>query len=433
MYTTSSGSERLGQRPLKIGYVWHYEAAEISPVSATALHIQAVVRGFQRRGHTVRMVTVRNDRTHFSDNLETWQPVYLSESEQGVSAFRLLERFIRGVQSRLHLPFVRFFDSYRFSQAVATALADCDVLYERFWLLAYGGLMAARRLNIPLIYEVNGDLVEEYTQLGISLSRSQWKAIHFVTRQMFQHAGRVVTVSDTLRQRTIDRWGLDNSQVETVPNGADVSLFANPDQDEVHRLSQHYGLNGGPLIIFVGSFKPWHGLDLLVDAFGRLAGKDQEAKLVLVGDGPTRAELESHVRQLNLAGRVVFTGAVPHPEVARLLNLAQVAVLNPRLSPASLSQSPLKLFEYMAAGKAIVAPAIPNIQQVLEDRETALLVPPDQPESLACALLELLQDHHLRTALGHSAKQKALKNHSWDQTVASLEAIFNQELAKERR
>jgi glycosyltransferase involved in cell wall biosynthesis len=251
---------------------------------------------------------------------------------------------------------------------------------------------------------------------------------------MFQRAGRVVTVSQTLRERTLQRWGLDPDQVTAVENGADVSLFSASPQagtaGQAGSLRQQYGLGGGPLVMFVGSFKPWHGLDLLVEAFSRVSPAHPQARLAFVGDGPTRPDLEAQVSALGLAGRVIFTGAVPHPDVAALLASADVTVLNPRLSPASLSQSPLKLFEYMAAGKAIIAPDIPNMQRLLSHRQTALLVQPDQAGALAQALAELLEDEGLRRSLGQAAARQALQAHSWERTVEELEKIFLEELGR---
>jgi glycosyltransferase involved in cell wall biosynthesis len=284
--------------------------------------------------------------------------------------------------------------------------------------------MAARRLGIPLIYEVNGDLVEEYRQVGIKLTRAQWAAIHYVTRRMFR-AAYVVTVSEPLRQTAVARWQLDPGKVHAVSNGAHTDRFARPDAEKVHRARARYSLNGSLVIMFVGTFKPWHGLDLLLDAFKQLlCSIEQEARLVLVGDGPLRSELEQKVATLNVDRHVTFTGVVPHQDVPALLALADVAVVNPRLTGASASQSPLQLFEYMAAGKAIVAPATPNVQHVLRHGENALLVLPDQCESLANALLQLLVNGDLRRALGQAARQQALAKHSWEQTVSDLETII---------
>lgn len=413
---------------MKIGYIWQYESHDLPPSSATALHVQAVIRGFERRGHAVRMVTVRQGRPHYSDDLKTWHRIVLPRHFVFSPPYRLFERLVRGVQGRLHLPFVRWFESYRFSLACSAALAGYDVSYERFWVLAYGGLLSARRMRIPHVYEVNGDLIEEYEVLGIKLSRAHWAAIRTVTHWMFTRAARVIAVSQPLRERTIECWNVPSTQVVDVPNGADVGLFIHP--EGVEAAAARYGLNGGPKIMFVGNFQPWHGLDLLLDAFAHVAPGHASARLVLVGDGPIRDELEQQASRLGLSEQVEFTGRAPHGDVAALLNLAQVAVVTPRLSQVALSMAPLKLFEYMAAGKAIIAPAISSYQRFLQDRVNALLVAPSDPAALAAALDELLSDESLCSTLGQAAQAQALERHSWDAVVQRLEGIFNEELGR---
>jgi glycosyltransferase involved in cell wall biosynthesis len=408
---------------LRVGYVWQSETADMTTISASVLHITAVIRALEKRGHQVRLITFWRGRPHWSDDLQKWHPIQAGGLADA-PAFRLFERVVRGTQSRLHLPFLRLFDSYRFAEACAAATSGCDLLYERFWLMASGGLMAAKRLRIPLIYEVNGDLVEEYRQVGIKLSRAQWAAIHFLTRRMFR-AAHVVTVSETLKQTAVARWRLDPARVDGISNGAHTDAFARPDGEQVDRTRAQYGLNGSPIIMFVGTFKPWHGLDLLLDAFSQVVfSLRQEARLVLVGDGPLREELQQKVATLHLTPYVTFTGIVPHEDVPALLAAADIAVVNPRLTGASASQSPLKLFEYMAAGKAIVAPTMPNVEQVLKHGENGYLVPPDHCDSLAHGLAQLLEDGELRRAMGQAARQQALARHSWEKTVAEIEGIM---------
>lgn len=404
---------------MRIGYVWQYEAGDLSPVSATALHVKAVVQALQRRGHSVQMLTVRQGQAVVSQDLENWTALV-----PGVDLDHpgMVERGVRSVQSRLQLPYLRYFASRRFSRAARMAFEGFDVLYERFWFSGYGGLLAANSLDIPMVYEINGDLVEEYAQLGIELSSTQWTAIHRITRWMFRRAARVVAVSEVLRQRILERWVADPAKVTTVPNGARVNLFGQA--RDSREVAQRYGLEDRPAVIFVGSFKPWHGLDVLVEAFSRLSASRPQECLVFVGDGPQRAALEAQVRALGLGERVIFTGAVPHEDVAALLGFAQVAVVNPRISPASLSQSPLKLFEYMAAGKAIVAPDTANLRAILSHRITGLLFHPDDPRALAEALEELLEREDLRRSLGLAAQRQALAEYSWDATAEKLEAIF---------
>jgi glycosyltransferase involved in cell wall biosynthesis len=415
------------KKALRIGYIWQYETHGIPLVSATALHIQSVIQGLERRGHKVQLVAIRNSRPHYTNDWQNWIPIETKGQQR--TALRIAERIIRGIQSRLNLPYLNLFESYRFAQACTSALQDCDVLYERFWLLGSGGAIASNKLGLPLIYEVNGDLVEEYNQLGIELSKSQWAAINLFTRLMFNQSAKVITVSDTLKSQTISRWQVDPSKVAVVYNGANVDLITQPHLSAT--IISNYGINNGSqVVIFVSSFKPWHGLDLLVKAFHLVATQNDSARLLLVGDGILRQDIEVQVKQMGLTDKVIFTGAVEQTDVAALLNLADVAVINPRVSPASQSQCPLKLFEYMAAGKAIVAPAIPTIEHILDHRANGFLIAPDNHQVLSEAIIELLNNRQLRSELGIAAQQKALQKHSWDHTVSEIEEIFYSELSR---
>lgn len=405
---------------LKIGYLWQYPTVDISRISAPALHVQAVIQGLQRLGHQVRLLTFHQGQIHFTDDLTNWHPVELASTRS--FWLRPLEKVVRGIQSRLHLPFFSFFDSYRFSEACAAALADYDLFYERHWLNSYGGLLAAKRLKIPLVYEVNGDIFEEYHQHGIKLSRPQWAVLKYINRTMFHKADHVVSVSEVLAQSTINRWNLNPAKVSTVNNGVDIEKFVNL-KDSVS-VARRNNLEGRPLIMFVGNFRLWHGVDILIDAFSAVAATNTQAKLILVGDSPLRADLENQVKRLGLADRVIFTGQVDHQAVAKWLHLATVTVLSHRPTPAAMAGSPMKLFEYMAAGKAIVAPALPNIEKILTHRKNALLFPPADPAGLAAALLELLADDHLRDRLAQTGRAEAVQKYSWDRAVRELLHIF---------
>jgi glycosyltransferase involved in cell wall biosynthesis len=408
------------QDPLKIGYLWQSETADMTQLSASVLHIKAVIQHLERRGHTVRMVAIPDRQHRWTDDLAQWTPI----DSPRPWAMRTVESGLRNIQSRFRLPYFNFFDSYHFSSAAMTALADCDVLYERYWLLNYGGLLTARRLGIPLVLEVNGDLIEEYAQLNIELSKAQWAAIHFVNRRLFQGASHIVTVSEHLRQRTIERWGVDPARVTTVTNGAHVEKFAHLTDSQAVRTRYHLG--NEPIIMFVGNFKPWHGLELLIDGFHRVASTNSTAKLILVGDGSLRSEIEEKVKALGLETRVIFAGRVPHEEVIDLLRIAQIAVMTHPPSQAAMSGTPMKLLEYMAAGKAIIAPSLPNIESILTQDQTGYMVPPNDVEALACAIRNLLDNETLRAKIGKAAQERALKSHSWRRVAADIERIIYQ-------
>jgi glycosyltransferase involved in cell wall biosynthesis len=403
--------------------LFQYETGDLAPTAATSLHLRALAAAWGRAGHQVRLLTIRGGRPHISHDGLSWEPFAAPPP-----APSLIERALRRLQSTLHLPYLNYFESRRFAAWARAALGDCDLLYERFWIQAYGGLLAAQALNIPIFYEVNGDLVVEYGMLGIDLSPGQWRVIHALTRWMYRRAGRVITVSETLRQRTLARYHLPEAQVTTVSNGADLeNITAAPDALPPE-LAARLDAAVGPLVVFVGNFKPWHGLDLLLDAFAGVA--DPTARLLLVGDGPERAALEGQAARLGLGERLICSGRVPHATVAALLRRADVAVLNPRQTPASLAQSPLKLFEYLAAGLAILGPRTPNIAALVHDEETALLVAPDDAAALRAGLDRLLADSELRARLGQAAAVLARTRYSWERAAAELETIFRAELER---
>jgi glycosyltransferase involved in cell wall biosynthesis len=423
-------SKMSSREPLTVGYLRQTNSIDLSQLSATILHMQAVITGLKERGHQVRTVTLPEGIHSWSDDWQQWQPI--SPGWLHRSPVRLLESGVRRLQSTTHLPYLNLFDSLRFAQAATAVLKQSDVLYERYWFLNYGGVMAARWLNIPLVIEVNGDLVPEYEQLGIELSAMQWRVIRRINKWILTEADHVITVSEPLRQRLLDEWQVAPARVTTVHNGANVDLFARRLLPAA-RLKVRYGLDGGPLIVFVGTFKPWHGLDLLIRAFGQMAPAHPQARLVLVGDGPMREQMAQTAVNHNIAKRVIFTGMVPHEEVASLLQLADVAVLSPCANEAALAHSPLKLFEYMAAGKAIVAPALPNLATILTHQENALLVVPDSETELAQALSRLLSDADMRHQLGQTAQAQAVSRHSWAKAVAAIEAILYAQLHARRR
>lgn len=416
----ASASLSMAENRLKIGYLMQANAVNMSTVSGPQLHVRAVVEGFEKRGHAVRMVAIQQGKTQWTDDRLTWYPCEFGFSQS--IPFRLVESPSRFLQGRLRLPFFRFFDSYRFSDACVSALSGYQILYERDSTISYGGIITARRLGVPIVLEVNGDLITEWEHLGLRFSKTQQALVHFITRQMYQHASHIVAVGETIRERLIRRWRLAPNRVSVVTNGADIDLFLNSVNSEDIRA--RYSIRQGSLIIFTGGFQPWHGVDLILEAFALIAPIQSEATLVLVGDGPMRPKIQQQAISLGLGQKVVFTGKVDHADVAHLLCEADISVIYHRASAAEIVETPLKLFEYMAAGKAIVAPAVPNMQRILTNGVCGMLVPPDDPQALAKAFNGLLENYQLRQSLGQSARKEAIEKHSWDRAVAELESIL---------
>jgi glycosyltransferase involved in cell wall biosynthesis len=158
-----------------------------------------------------------------------------------------------------------------------------------------------------------------------------------------------------------------------------------------------------------------------------------QARLLLVGDGPHRAALDAKIEACGVGQSTIITGLIPQAHVPAMLSVADVTVLPYPQLPQDLWFSPLKLYEYMAAGKAIVGSRSGQIAEVLENGRTGLLVEPGNVPELTAAITALLKDPAKRQAFGQAAHQRVVEQHSWEKYIRRLETIYDQALKSRRR
>src|SRR3989454_9408006 len=179
------------------------------------------------------------------------------------------------------------------------------------------------------------------------------------------------------------------------------------------------GPPGSFTVGFVGSMKPWHGLDVLVEAFARLHERAPDARLLLVGDGPARAGVCANLSARGLAGVVHCTAAVAPLEVPGLLTSGDPAGAPPARA-SGFYFSPLKVYEYMAAGRAVVASRVGQLETVIRHDVNGLLCPPGDAAALAAAPERLRCEPPVRARLGRAARATGLGNHTWDAVAARV-------------
>ena len=279
----------------------------------------------------------------------------------------------------------------RLAKAIRAHQPDC--IYERYNLFLPAGVWAARRYKLPLLLEVNAPILEERSRYdGLSLTRlARWSQAY-----AWRNADVVLPVTQVLGD-IVASYGVDPKKIVVIPNGINSDRFqANPDVEAAKRA---LGLEGRLVLGFTGFVRDWHGLDKVLDL---IAGDPPESRrhLLVVGDGPARAGLERQARELGIDNRVTFTGIVGRDDVAR-----HVAAFDIALQPAVVAYaSPLKLFEYLALGKAIVGPAQPNIEEILRRDHNAVLFDPKDPDGLATAISRLCGDVVLRNKVAANAR-----------------------------
>jgi glycosyltransferase involved in cell wall biosynthesis len=390
--------------------------------SGPKTHFLAVVKALHKMGHKACFLTLQNGRQVIELNNTQPEPENKDLGASGHQLFKLVEGSIRFIQSKFNLPYLGLFDSFRFREACLKHLSHCDVFHERYTPMSFGGIWAAQKLSIPLILEVHADIINvELPLQNKSLRGVQHHLAELITRQCFKQASKIVVVSEPVGKRLQTYWQVSADKIITVPLGADVELF-NP-AIEHPGIRTEWGMADEPIVMFTGSFHPWHGVDNLVKAFSQVVLEVPRAKLVLVGDGQTRIDLEAQVREAGLADQVIFTGSVPYQKVPAILSIADVAVVPYPELPVELWFSPLKLFEYMAAAKAIVASKVGQIAEVLEDGYSGLLIEPGNVEALSETLIKLLKNEKLRLSLGENARKEASK-YSWQAHAEQLEKIY---------
>ena len=297
--------------------------------------------------------------------------------------------------------------------AAAARRFQPDVLYERYNLFLLAGVMLRRRLGIPLLLEVNAPLVEERSRFGgLGLPRlAAW-----AERTAWCGADGVLPVTQVLGGHVQAR-GVPASRITVIHNGINEAQFAAaPTPAEAKRA---LGWDDALVLGFTGFVRDWHGVDRVLHWMAS-AQAPAQARLLMVGDGPARPALEALARELSLGDRVRFTGVVDRHDIP-----AHVAAFDIALQPAVVAYaSPLKLFEYLALGKAIVAPRVPNLEEVLRDGDNAVLFNADQPGAFEAALSRLCDDPLLRAQVAAGAQasiaQQGLTWRANAQRVAAL-------------
>lgn len=388
-----------------------------------AVPVKYTLKGLRRKGHDVSCLRLKGRSVVGIDDICNSKREWTAPlGWTGTKAFMLFESGVRRVQGELGRSYYAFFDTCRFYEACCRCLPRYDLCHEHNGLFSTGAALACRRLGIPYVLTFSADPLLEAELIGKPLRGIHAQVASWEAKLTYRTAKKIICVSEPAKQHLVDSWQVDPSKIVVMPNGVDIELFGS-DYDP-RPIREELGLNGAPVISFVGGFQHWHGLDRLAASFARVLSEVPQARLLLVGDGPARTSIEQCITKLGIEPAVIITGLVPQNHVPRMLAVADIAVIPyPRL-PRELWFSPLKLYEYMAAGKAIVASRAGQIAEVIQDGHNGLLVESGDVTGLAQAMIKLLKDPVQREQLGQNAREQAIRRHSWEQYVVRLEEIY---------
>lgn len=372
---------------MRIAYICGDPGVPVFGRKGCSIHVQEVLRALRAQGAEVELFAVRLGGEAPADLATV--PVHrlpVAEAEGGAAREAALkaandvwrERFLAG--------------------------GRWDAVYERYSLWSCGILEQARVQGIPALLEVNAPLIEEQS---VHRGLEDEVGAQEMARRAFGAASRLLAVSEEVGAY-LEGFPEAMGKVEILPNGVDVDRFAPAIAMRRRRSGKAKNLTVG----FVGTLKPWHGTHHLVEAFRVLVQERPEMHLLIVGDGPERSRLMEQVREGGVADRVSFTGSVTAEEVPGWLAAMDIAVA-PYPQLEQFYFSPLKVYEYMAAGLPVVASRIGQIERLIRDRVNGLLVEPGKPGSLALALATLAAKRSLRERLGAAARTTVERHHTW--------------------
>ena len=378
-------------RPLRILY-----AAIDQTVPGTlggSVHVRAVAEGLAAMGNEVHALVTRG-RTAWPAGPVRWRDV---EAPGGRPQFRLLAA--REVT--------------RITRAV-----EPDLVLERYHNFGGEGMLAARAVGAKYVLEVNAPVVDYPGSPKSRVDRA------LIVQPMRRWRERLVRAADLIvspSAQILPDW-VPADRVLEIEWGADTVRF-NPaaSGDVVWHRQQ-----GGMTAVFAGAFRAWHGAAQLVEAMRLLRSRGvNDVQAVLIGDGPERAAVQESARGFD---HVIFTGTVAHERMPTALSAADVGVAPfdvDRHPPLRLGfyWSPLKIFEYMASGLPVVAPALPRLRSLVGHQVEGVLYDPATPAALADALASL-RDPDRRHRLGVAARARAEREYSWQAHCAKLDAAF---------
>jgi glycosyltransferase involved in cell wall biosynthesis len=370
-----------------------------------SIHIQEMVRAMQAVGADVRVVATRPGRA--IDQSGEFELIHAFRDDAAITS-----REGREAKEAANM---------EDAEAAKAALLQLyrtwpfDMIYERYSLWSKAGVDAARELNVPLVVEVNAPLLieqQEYRKLALG------DVAAAIEHGVFSQAHAIVTVSSALRDYVIAH-GADGERVTAIGNAVDTARF------NASVAPRDLGLPQGAFTIgFTGSLKRWHGVDVMMEAFRIAQARAPELHLVVIGDGPERGWIDGFVRGARLEQAVTMTGWINHHDLPSALAAMDVAIA-PYPYSTDFYFSPLKLFEYLASGRSIVASGIGQITELVRDGENGVLVQPGNVEALVDAILALRANPALAARLALAAAREGAK-HSWKRNAEFVLAMGRQ-------
>lgn len=304
-----------------------------------------------------------------------------------------------------------------------------DLIYVRHGANSLGAVLLHKMFETPMVTEVNGIL---------ELEKEIWNArelkakilifiVRFLEKVTFKNSDKIISVTGGIKEIIHNIYGVDENNIFVVPNGANINLFK---PMECMKAREDLNLDQNSHYVgFVGSLFPHQGLQYLIQVAPSILRENQRVKFLIVGNGPFRSNLIKAVKERGLEDHFVFVGAVPYRAVPKYINSFDVCVAPfARKRNEKIGLSPIKIYEYLACEKPVVASDIVGVGDLLRKTGAGISVEPENSHELSKAIVKLLKSKKLREKIGKKGRQKVIKMFSWEDAAKKTVEVCKEAL-----
>ena len=314
-----------------------------------------------------------------------------------------------------------------------------NILYTRNMIYCGLGIFFKKINKSILIFEKNGIISDEANLSNYSSNSNRvniliygailyFKFLESLELFFLKYCDAVVAVTPLIKQYLIEN-GINGNKIHVIENGANTDMFKPMSKSDAQN---EVGLDQEQqYVCFVGNLVPWQGLEYLVNAAPFVLEKIN-VKFLVVGDGIMREQLVKMVNDLDLDKNFIFVGAIPYENVPKYINASDVCVAPfIRARNEKIGLSPLKIYEYLACGKAVIASDITGVSDLLQNSGGGIVVTPEHSGELAKSIVHLLQNDELSVKMGINGRNYVVENNSWA-SIAKKTVVISEQLIKEK-
>lgn len=387
---------------MKIIYLSPHPHISMHDISGPGVHIREIMHGFRGKGHEVIWASPNNKQPG-------GPPQKLNPGKE------LFRKIVKAITPKIIWETMRDIQliliDRRFEKELAAMieLHKPDFIYERVYYMMGCGYRAAKAAKVKYLIEVNSP----YTLEKPSMSHKSLLATlaERNEKNQMEAVDQAFVVASSLKAYFIEKYPSTKGKITVTPNAVRKEHTLPASEDAKIQARKELSLNNGDILItFVGSIFPYHGVDILIQAFHEVKSQtNKPVKLLIVGDGEILNDLIKMTKYLGINDDVTFTGKAPSEKVRLYLSVTDIAVQ----ANCNWYNSPIKLFEYGSKRLAIIAPRHPGVEDVMQEGVHGLLVDPNQ-RSLSKAIMLLVDKPELRNRLAEAFHQQVVNNYTWD-------------------